>query len=64
MDSERQYIDRAKELLREQLAKHSDQGVRTLNDLAELPDDHPSVIKIAAALRARAQTPEVSNGNE
>lgn len=47
-------IRRAKELLREHLAKHPDSGIRMLNEMAELPDDLPHVVSIADMLQANA----------
>jgi hypothetical protein len=46
------HIERAKELLQEQLLKNQDSGVRLLASLG-LPDDDPRVLRIAAALRAQ-----------
>lgn len=51
------HLDRAKELLREQLAKHPDGDIRLLNDVADLPDDLPQVQRIAAALAAKEARP-------
>lgn len=44
-------VERARSLLREQLRKHPDEGVRLLAEIAEVPADHPSVVAIVAMLR-------------
>lgn len=48
-----EYTERAKQLLYEKLAANPDRGVRAVNEVVELADDHPSVVKVAAALRAK-----------
>lgn len=42
-----QHIAEAKRLLRAQLEKHPDQGVRLLNEMAVLPDDDPAVMAVS-----------------
>ena len=43
-------ITEAKRLIREQLLTHPDEGVRAMAELAEPADDHPAVVRIAAAI--------------
>lgn len=50
-----EFTQRAKELLDEKLSNHPDEGVRAIHALVgEYPDDDPSVVAIAAALRRKA----------
>jgi hypothetical protein len=46
------FCDRARELLRQHLSKDANPAVRLLNELIELPDDDPSVVRIANMLRS------------
>lgn len=48
-----EFIQRAKEMIRAALAEHEDEGVRTINAIADLPDDHPSVLAVATRLQEK-----------
>ena len=58
-------LDEAKRMLHDKLSGHADQGVRLINELVEIPDDHGGVQAIAAALvnkQRRAPAPTATRG--
>ena len=50
-------LDEAKDLIKAQLARHPDGGVRLMNEIVELADDEPHVFRIANALVERGKNP-------
>lgn len=49
-----EFTERAIALLRESLRNNPNDGVRLLAEITEIPADHPSVVRIAEALRKKA----------